>query len=108
MQGLACGRPSRPLGLKGQGSSGRGQQRCATLSFTTPIGLTLTAIHIVGINVTGVSVNPARSIGPALIGIFHNPEAFVQLWVFIIAPMIGAGAAGQLFKPGAVLSIDQP
>jgi aquaporin Z len=70
------------------------------------IGLTLTAIHIVGINVTGVSVNPARSIGPALIGIFHNPQAFVQLWLFIIAPMLGAGAAGQLFKPGAVLSVD--
>jgi len=70
------------------------------------IGLTLTAIHIVGINVTGVSVNPARSIGPALIGIFHNPKAFVRLWLFIIAPMIGAGAAGMLFKPGATLSVD--
>jgi aquaporin Z len=72
------------------------------------IGLTLTAIHIVGINVTGVSVNPARSIGPALIGIFHNPKAFVQLWLFIVAPMIGAGAAGLLFKPGAALSVDHP
>jgi aquaporin Z len=72
------------------------------------IGLTLTAIHIVGINVTGVSVNPARSIGPALIGVFHNPKAFGQLWLFIIAPLIGAGAAGLLFKPGASLSIDQP
>jgi aquaporin Z len=71
------------------------------------IGLTLTAIHIVGINVTGVSVNPARSFGPALIGIFHNPKAFVQLWLFIIAPMIGAGAAGHLFKPGGILSVDQ-
>ena len=72
------------------------------------IGLTLTAIHIVGINVTGVSVNPARSIGPALIGIFHNPKAFGQLWLFIIAPMIGGGLAGLLFKPGALLSVDQP
>jgi aquaporin Z len=71
------------------------------------IGLTLTAIHIVGINVTGVFVNPARSIGPALIGIFHNPKAFAQLWLFIIAPLIGAGLAGLLFKPGAVLTIDQ-
>jgi aquaporin Z len=71
-------------------------------------GLTLTAIHIVGIDVTGVPVNPARSIGPALIGIFHNPKAFGQLWLFIIAPMLGAGVAGLLFKPGAVLSVDQP
>ena len=71
------------------------------------IGLTLTAIHIVGINVTGVSVNPARSIGPALIGIFHSPKAFGQLWLFIIAPMLGAGLAGLLFKPGALLSVDQ-
>ena len=55
------------------------------------IGLTLTAIHIVGINVTGVSVNPARSIGPALIGVVQ-PKAFVQLWLFIIAPILGAGA----------------
>jgi aquaporin Z len=72
------------------------------------IGLTLTAIHIVGINVTGVSVNPARSIGPALIGIFHNPKAFGQLWLFIIAPMLGGGLAGLVFKPGGLLSVDQP
>jgi aquaporin Z len=66
------------------------------------IGLTLVAIHIVGINVTGVSVNPARSIGPALIGIGSNPKAFAQLWLFIIAPLIGAGAAGLLFRTGAL------
>ncbi|MET0867475.1 MAG: aquaporin [Pseudorhodoplanes sp.] len=64
------------------------------------IGLTLTAIHIVGINVTGVSVNPARSIGPALIGYGTAPEAVAKLWLFIIAPLIGAGAAGLLFKSG--------
>ena len=66
------------------------------------IGLTLVAIHIVGINVTGVSVNPARSIGPALIGIGSNPKAFAQLWLFIIAPLIGAGVAGLLFRTGAL------
>jgi aquaporin Z len=64
------------------------------------IGLTLVAIHIVGINVTGVSVNPARSIGPALIGIASNPAAVAQLWLFIIAPLVGAGLAGLLFANG--------
>jgi len=64
------------------------------------IGLTLTAIHIVGINVTGVSVNPARSIGPALVGYGSNPAAVGHLWLFIIAPLIGAGVAGLLFKSG--------
>ncbi|MBV1700874.1 MAG: aquaporin [Hyphomicrobiales bacterium] len=62
------------------------------------IGLTLCAIHIVGINVTGVSVNPARSIGPALIGMAKNPAAVGQLWLFIIAPLLGAGVAGVLFR----------
>ena len=64
------------------------------------IGLTLVGIHIVGINVTGVSVNPARSIGPALIGIGTNPGAFAQLWLFIVAPLVGAGVAGLLFANG--------
>jgi aquaporin Z len=64
------------------------------------IGLTLVGIHIVGINVTGVSVNPARSIGPALIGIASNPGAVAQLWLFIIAPLVGAGVAGLLFANG--------
>jgi len=59
------------------------------------IGLTLAAIHIVGIQVTGVSVNPARSIGPAL---FAQGTALSQVWLFIIMPLIGAGAAGYLFR----------
>jgi aquaporin Z len=66
------------------------------------IGLTLTAIHIVGINVTGVSVNPARSLGPAIVGMGTNPGAVAQLWLFIVAPLIGAGVAGLLFKSGAL------
>lgn len=61
------------------------------------IGLTLVAIHLVGINVTGVSVNPARSIGPAL---FAGTTALGQLWLFIVAPIVGAVAAGALFKTG--------
>jgi aquaporin Z len=69
------------------------------------IGLTLVVIHLVGINITGTSVNPARSIGPALVGIGSNPGAVAQLWLFIIAPLIGAGAAGLLFRTGAMLDV---
>jgi aquaporin Z len=59
------------------------------------IGLTLVVIHIVGIQVTGVSVNPARSLGPAVI---VQGQALSQLWLFIIAPLLGALAAGLLFR----------
>ena len=59
------------------------------------IGLTLTAIHLVGIQVTGVSVNPARSLGPA---VWVLGDALAQLWLFIAAPMIGAGLAGCAFR----------
>lgn len=70
------------------------------------IGLTLTAIHIVGINVTGVSVNPARSLGPALVGAGSNPGAVAQVWLFIVAPLIGGGLAGLLFRPGGLLDAE--
>ncbi len=63
------------------------------------IGLALVVIHLVGINVTGVSVNPARSIGPAL---FAGAGALSQLWLFIVAPILGAVAAGILFKSGSL------
>jgi aquaporin Z len=59
------------------------------------IGLTLTVIHIVGIQVTGVSVNPARSLGPA---VWVLGDALSQLWLFIVAPMAGAGLAGWAFR----------
>lgn len=59
------------------------------------IGLTLAVIHIVGIQITGVSVNPARSFGPAII---VGGTAISQLWLFIIAPLIGAALAGILFR----------
>ena len=61
------------------------------------IGLTLAAIHLVGINVTGVSVNPARSIGPA---IFVGGTAIAQLWVFIVAPLLGGALAGLAYQAG--------
>jgi aquaporin Z len=70
------------------------------------IGLTLVAIHIVGINVTGVSVNPARSLGPAIVGMGTNPAALGQVWLFIIAPPIGAGIAGFLFRSVGILCAD--
>jgi aquaporin Z len=59
------------------------------------IGLTLVVIHIVGIQVTGVSVNPARSLGPA---IWVLGDAMSQLWLFIAAPLLGAGLAGLAFR----------
>jgi aquaporin Z len=59
------------------------------------IGITLALIHIVGIQVTGVSVNPARSFGPALL---VGGQAMSQLWVFIVAPLIGGVLSGLLFR----------
>ena len=60
------------------------------------IGLSLTLIHLVSIPVTNTSVNPARSIGPAL---FAGTEAIQQLWLFILAPVVGALIAGFTYKP---------
>ncbi|MCI7037794.1 MAG: aquaporin, partial [Bacteroidales bacterium] len=57
--------------------------------------LTLILIHLVGINYTGTSVNPARSIGPA---IFEGGQAMSDLWVFIVAPSLGGVIAAVLWK----------
>lgn len=59
------------------------------------IGLCLTLIHIVGIPVTGVSVNPARSIGPA---IFVGGQALANLWVFIVGPVVGGLLGAGIWK----------
>ncbi|NMB77757.1 MAG: aquaporin Z [Methanomicrobiales archaeon] len=59
------------------------------------IGLSLTLIHIVGIMITGTSVNPARSLGPALL---VGGTALSQLWLFIIAPIIGAVLAALVWN----------
>jgi len=61
------------------------------------------ANNLVGIKITGVSVNPARSIGPAL---FAGGGALGQVWLFIVAPIIGAVAAGLVFKTGLLDSDD--
>jgi aquaporin Z len=79
------------------------------------IGLTLSAIHFVAIPLTGTSVNPARSIGPAL---FAGGDAIIQLWLFILAPLIGGALGGFLYPllfghgtdpvPGSGLTFARP
>ncbi|MCL2517840.1 MAG: MIP family channel protein [Oscillospiraceae bacterium] len=59
------------------------------------IGLTLAFVHIIGIPLTGTSVNPARSIGPA---IFAGGDALANVWVFIVGPLVGAAIAVVVFK----------
>jgi aquaporin Z len=59
------------------------------------IGLSLALIHLVGIPITGTSVNPARSLGPA---VFAGGDALSQLWLFIVAPIIGCIIAAVLWR----------
>ncbi len=59
------------------------------------IGLTLTFVHIIGIPLTGTSVNPARSIAPAVL---EGGEVLNQVWVFILAPLVGAALAALVWK----------
>ena len=59
------------------------------------IGLSLTLVHILGIHFTGTSVNPARSFGPA---IFMGGEALANVWVFLVAPMVGGVLAALCWK----------
>jgi aquaporin Z len=61
------------------------------------IGITLVLIHLVAIPVTGTSVNPARSLGPAL---FAGGKALAQLWLFFVAPILGAVLAAVVWKFG--------
>ncbi|MEJ7833117.1 MAG: MIP family channel protein [Nocardioides sp.] len=79
------------------------------------IGFTLAAIHFVAIPATGTSVNPARSIGPA---VFSGTDPLIQVWVFILAPLLGGAAAGLLYPavfghasdpvPGSGLNFRRP
>ena len=63
------------------------------------IGLTLTGVHILGIGLTGTSVNPARSFGPAVVAaISGNLAPLLSLWVFVVGPFIGAALAAYLYK----------
>jgi aquaporin Z len=65
--------------------------------MSVSIGLSLTLIHLVGIPITGTSVNPARSLGPA---VFVGGDALAQLWHFIVAPIIGGAIAAMVWKYG--------
>jgi glycerol uptake facilitator-like aquaporin len=64
------------------------------LTMAYAIGLGLTLIHLIGIPVTNLSVNPARSTGPAL---FVGGWALQQLWLFWVAPVVGAALAGMVY-----------
>ena len=59
------------------------------------IGFTLAFVHLLGINLTGTSVNPARSLAPAII---MGGEALEQVWLFIVAPLVGAALSAITFK----------
>ena len=63
------------------------------------IGLTLVVVHILGIGLTGTSVNPARSFGPALVALLNgNSAPLAALWVFIVGPLVGAALAAFTYK----------
>lgn len=73
-------------------------QKAAPAGFAgLAIGITLVVIHIFGIRITGVSVNPARSFGPAL---FAGSHALGQVWLFLVFPSLGGLVAGLLYKTG--------
>jgi aquaporin Z len=63
------------------------------------IGLVLTLVHLLGIRLTGTSVNPARSIGPALLALANGAtEPIKEIWIFIVGPFAGAALAGLVFN----------
>lgn len=72
-------------------TSGRGPEGFAGIA----IGLTLTLIHLISIPISNTSVNPARSLAAAIYG---GPEALGQVWVFFVAPLLGALIAGLTYK----------
>lgn len=81
-------------------------QKSAPTGFAgLAIGITLVAIHIFGIHITGVSVNPARSLGPAL---FVGGQALRQLWLFLVFPSAGGIVAGLLFRTKVLEAIESP
>jgi aquaporin Z len=80
-------------------------QKAAPAGFAgLGIGITLAVIHIFGIHITGVSVNPARSFGPALL---VGGKALSQVWLFLLVPSVAAVVAGLLFRTKA-LEAEEP
>ena len=81
-------------------------QKSAPAGFAgLAIGIALAMVHIFGVNITGVSVNPARSLGPAL---FAGGKALSQLWLFLVIPSIGGIVAGWLFRLGVLEAVPSP
>jgi len=74
---------------------GSTQGKAPTQMAGLAIGITLVVIHIFGINITGVSVNPARSLGPAIL---VGGKAVSQLWMFLIVPSAAGILAGTIFR----------
>ncbi len=74
---------------------GSTQGKAPTAMAGLAIGITLVVIHIFGINITGVSVNPARSLGPALL---VGGQAISQVWMFLIVPSIAGIVGGGIFR----------
>ncbi len=83
---------------------GSTQEGAPTHMAGLAIGITLVVIHIFGINITGVSVNPARSLGPALL---VGGQALSQVWLFLLVPSVAGIVSGGLFRARA-LALDQP
>ena len=83
---------------------GSTQEGAPTHMAGLAIGITLVVIHIFGINISGVSVNPARSFGPAVL---VGGRALAQLWMFLLVPSVAGIVAGGLFRARA-LAVDQP
>ncbi len=84
---------------------GASQDGAPTMMAGLVIGLTLTLVHLAGITISGASVNPARSIGPAMIESIQGGDGINQLWLYIVAPLIGGAIGGKLHQSG-ITTID--
>lgn len=65
------------------------------------VGLAYVAIHLAGFSITGVSINPARSLGPALVKLSEG-EALAKVYTFLVAPLLGGATAGMIYRSGVM------